>query len=398
MAAKRTLDTFSQGTGNQQPQKTGRTHLENQERAYIAASRRGDRSIEARVASARQASDIHKRRTGKGFRITEQIVQQEEMYEEEEDFIPRHYRNLTAHLLTSSPATNQRFEAAVANRAAMAATVAQREAHLQAIEREFAEQFPNVQRFNTQGPNIPFSPTPPFSPTSPYSPTSQHFGGQNFDGRMAGVPPSVVPYPPRGRTQSMPQVSQLSPYQQANGLPDFGPPSPAIRHGSVDGQFSPSSSIPSSVGSATPQSQSTPISNYTDDEQILKRRASGIPVDHPLVMPHGSTGLSSFTSDLPAETKAMINLDLTDLSQPYQFSFYGGPDLDNPPTQQGHNSQTMYRQPPFEPGCTTLASSEPVYNSPEAQSQDAQVGNTGRGSAISTPNVENIDWDKWLTQ
>ncbi|KAK3329291.1 hypothetical protein B0H66DRAFT_526680 [Apodospora peruviana] len=67
---------------------TGRTHLENQERIYIAASRRGDHSIEARVALARMASKIHKWRTGKGFRITHEIVMNEEMYEEEEDVIP----------------------------------------------------------------------------------------------------------------------------------------------------------------------------------------------------------------------------------------------------------------------------------------------------------------------
>lgn len=65
--------------------KTERTHEENQERAYIAASRRSDRSLEARVESARRASEIHKKRTGKGFRITEQDVMNEEMYEEEDD-------------------------------------------------------------------------------------------------------------------------------------------------------------------------------------------------------------------------------------------------------------------------------------------------------------------------
>lgn len=65
--------------------KTERTHEENQERAYIAASRRSDRSLEARVESARRASEIHKKRTGKAFRITEQDVMNEEMYEEEDD-------------------------------------------------------------------------------------------------------------------------------------------------------------------------------------------------------------------------------------------------------------------------------------------------------------------------
>ncbi|KAF8424094.1 hypothetical protein EV426DRAFT_102519 [Tirmania nivea] len=72
-------------TKSLRPMKTERTHEENQERAYIAASRRSDRSLEARVESARRASEIHKKRTGKAFRITEQDVMNEEMYEEEDD-------------------------------------------------------------------------------------------------------------------------------------------------------------------------------------------------------------------------------------------------------------------------------------------------------------------------
>ncbi|CAB4439552.1 unnamed protein product [Rhizophagus irregularis] len=59
-----------------------RTHEENQERAYIAASHRGDRSMEARIESARKASDIHKKRTGRALRITAEDVRNEEMYQE----------------------------------------------------------------------------------------------------------------------------------------------------------------------------------------------------------------------------------------------------------------------------------------------------------------------------
>ncbi|RHZ82248.1 hypothetical protein Glove_110g110 [Diversispora epigaea] len=62
-----------------------RTHEENQERAYIAASHRGDRSMEARIESARKASEIHKKRTGKALRITPEDVRNEEMYQEIND-------------------------------------------------------------------------------------------------------------------------------------------------------------------------------------------------------------------------------------------------------------------------------------------------------------------------
>jgi adenosyl cobinamide kinase/adenosyl cobinamide phosphate guanylyltransferase len=62
-----------------------RTHEANQERAYVAASRRSDRSLEARIQSARLASEIHKKRTGKGFKITTEAVLNDAMYEEEEE-------------------------------------------------------------------------------------------------------------------------------------------------------------------------------------------------------------------------------------------------------------------------------------------------------------------------
>lgn len=85
--------------------------MENQERAYVAASRRSDRSLEARVESAKRASAIHKQRTGREFKITEQIVQDEEMYEEQDDNMPFQYRGLTAHLQTADPQFNARLSA-----------------------------------------------------------------------------------------------------------------------------------------------------------------------------------------------------------------------------------------------------------------------------------------------
>jgi len=99
--------------------KTERTHEENQERAYIAASRRSDRSLEARVESARRASEIHKHRTGRSLRVTEQDVINEEMYEEEDDDLPMQYRRLTAHLQTGSADFNRRLAAYLTNQVAM---------------------------------------------------------------------------------------------------------------------------------------------------------------------------------------------------------------------------------------------------------------------------------------
>ncbi|CCG80894.1 Putative uncharacterized protein [Taphrina deformans PYCC 5710] len=85
------------------------------ERAYIAASRRSDRSVEARVESARRASEIHQRRTGKSLKVTEKDVLAEEMYEEEDDELPAQYRNLNAHLQTGSSDFDARLQAYLAN-------------------------------------------------------------------------------------------------------------------------------------------------------------------------------------------------------------------------------------------------------------------------------------------
>ncbi|KAK3900335.1 hypothetical protein C8A05DRAFT_36033 [Staphylotrichum tortipilum] len=65
--------------------KTQRTHEENQERAYIAASRRADRDIEHRVRSALKASECRKKRTGRGLKITREAVMGDEQYESEDD-------------------------------------------------------------------------------------------------------------------------------------------------------------------------------------------------------------------------------------------------------------------------------------------------------------------------
>ncbi|KAL3478247.1 hypothetical protein BJX99DRAFT_224891 [Aspergillus californicus] len=59
-----------------------RTKEENQERAFIAASRRKDRSLDARIESANRASLLHKHRTGRALNITRDIVESEAMYEE----------------------------------------------------------------------------------------------------------------------------------------------------------------------------------------------------------------------------------------------------------------------------------------------------------------------------
>lgn len=213
--------------------KTERSHEENQERAYIAASRRADRSIEARVQSARMASEIHKKRTGKSFRITEDIVIKEEMYEEEDDDFPRSYRLLGPHMQTGSAEMNSRLEAFLTNKIAMSQYVArggERWEKENEINKLFAASFPNLdaqakalsQSFSnpnynagaTQPRNDSISgpDAVPQSPMSPVSPTFQH------------------PHPPITYQRNDSATSDLSP--------------PALSPGSPTSRATPSFSVP----------------------------------------------------------------------------------------------------------------------------------------------------------
>ncbi|MCJ1285728.1 hypothetical protein MMC26_005069 [Xylographa opegraphella] len=165
--------------------KTERTHEENQERAYIAASRRSDRSLEARVESARRASEIHKRRTGRSLRVTEQDVVNEEMYEEEDDDLPMQYRRLTAHLQTGSADFNRRLAAYLTNHVAM------RSALDQAITNSYAQQYPNAPQFAHNQQTM--YPSPLMSPQGmqPQGMQQQSFRPPQF---MQHQPPPPHPY------------------------------------------------------------------------------------------------------------------------------------------------------------------------------------------------------------
>ncbi|KAL8722787.1 MAG: hypothetical protein Q9225_000799 [Loekoesia sp. 1 TL-2023] len=179
--------------------KTERTHEENQERAYIAASRRSDRSLEARVESARRASEIHKRRTGRSLRVTEQDVVNEEMYEEEDDDLPVQYRRLTAHLQTGSADFNRRLSAYLTNHVAM------RSALDQAITNSYAQQYPNAPQFAHNQPGMYPSPLMPQNMTPAQSPQSYMqpaFSSANFRPSSARPVPTADRHSPTGYVQS----------------------------------------------------------------------------------------------------------------------------------------------------------------------------------------------------
>ncbi|KAJ6021023.1 hypothetical protein N7540_006527 [Penicillium herquei] len=95
-----------------------RSREENQERAFIAASRRKDRSLDARLESANRASQLHKKRTGKAFHITKEIVEKEAMYEEvDERYQEKRIRMLQAQNMQIEEQFHRHLLAAFAARA-----------------------------------------------------------------------------------------------------------------------------------------------------------------------------------------------------------------------------------------------------------------------------------------
>lgn len=275
---KRSLDVANMGHATKiVNKKTERSHEENQERAYIAASRRADRSIEARVQSARMASEIHKKRTGKAFRITEEIVTKEEMYEEEEDDFPRSYRILGPHMQTASAEMNSRVDAYLSNRVAMSQLLSATEANWRdnEINRTFAHFFPQAdrqaqsisQRWSTPGFPMPRSQNDRMSSTSEQS--EPNFQSVNYD-------------------------QQNSPEEQHQSRAPMSPTAEVKNEGVV----SPPALTPSSHPE-TPQSVSTSVFANT--------------------MPPLMEG-SAFTAELPAEAKMLMGgMGLDDTFNPGMF-------------------------------------------------------------------------------
>ncbi|KAL7619492.1 hypothetical protein AAE478_010031 [Parahypoxylon ruwenzoriense] len=267
---------------------TERSHEENQERAYIAASRRADRSLEARVQSARQASEIHRRRTGRGLKVSEEIVLKEEMYEEEEDDLPRHYKYLTAHLQTNSPDMNHRVSAYITTQAAMATMARYNE-----VNRLFSESFPSAVTYHQHLNNSMY-----MAPLVNNDGTFSH--RLSTSGSSQGSPAA--------RTQSMSDPSQFDRRNSTattssipNSATTMSSP-PALTPGSSTTEADPS------------ESKNTPY-------QTPSTFSSSLPLDPQLMQQPASS--SVFTSELPNEVKMMANIDMND---PMAMHFFG----DNP--------------------------------------------------------------------
>ncbi|KAI1429048.1 hypothetical protein F5Y12DRAFT_710602 [Xylaria sp. FL1777] len=258
-------------------QKTERSHEENQERAYIAASRRADRSLEARVQSAKMASDIHRKRTGRGLKVSEEIVLKEEMYEEMEDDMPRSYKSLAVHLQTDSPELNHRVSAYIASQTAMATMAKYNE-----VNKMFSEAFPQAANYSQQTHNSLY-----MSPL------------MNNHHNSSSVPDSASSVS-RNRTVSTHSHSSGTDTSVPNVSPNTTPPAVSAPTPDLS---------PTTTSTDATESASTPY-------QITQPGFPNLPLDPQLAQ----QSTSSFTSELPNEVKMMANIDMSD---PMAMHFFG---------------------------------------------------------------------------
>ncbi len=228
------------------------------------------------------ASEIHRKRTGRSLKVSEEIVLKEEMYEEEEDELPRHYRYLTAHLQTNSPDMNNKVNAYITTQAAMATMARYNE-----VNRLFSESFPTAQGFH-----------------------SMYMAPLMNKGQVS--PPLL------GRGSSSP--AQSTPISPTNG--------PGQSHiGSFDRRPSVADSLTSNVSAISsppalsPSSSATPESRNTPYQAPASTFPTNLQLDPQLVQQTPSSSASIFTSELSNEVKLMANIDMND---PMAVSFLGG--------------------------------------------------------------------------
>jgi hypothetical protein len=308
------------------------------------------------------ASEIHKKRTGKGFKISEEIVMKEEMYEEEDDDLPRHYRALAAHLQTSSPDMNSRLSAYLTGQVAMASMARQKE-----VDKLFAESFPNAAMMGQQMQQSAYfqglqTSSPRQSP-SYHAPVQSPTAGTFNERPHAGHRPSPLSAAHSPMSQKRPSVDS--------------PPvlSPESAHTDAS-------------------SPSNPTPNYTSAPQYHTHIA-------PQSLSGGNMNLtayqSSFTSELSNDAKLLANIDMND---PLAGAFYGMQDM------SGNTDSFDYGHylPSVVPDNGSISKQLNAYSAPptdyfhalppskylEIPGQESRIGTPGGG--------EGDSWDNWIDE
>ncbi|KUJ10655.1 uncharacterized protein LY89DRAFT_248016 [Mollisia scopiformis] len=386
------------------PMKTERTHEENQERAYVAASRRSDRSLEARVESAHRASEIHKKRTGRGFKITVEGVANEEMYEEEDDLPPK-YRNVTHHFpMDRNGEFNERLGAYLASNVALRTLVAQ--------SMEASEQHPSGFAAN-------HSQIPNQGPAQMQMHMQQTNHNQNMYQAQHGAMYRHQPYPAARpvRPQSFTSVS----HNRSASFQATEPFKPSDHR-----RMSMPAAVPSAAGSPmqvpTPNSIHSVNSTPPQKPATFSRQSSGYGQQPPTPQqsqfqppppPAFSTdpyhpNYSPFTAQLPANAQGLLGSTL-DLNNPHHqlmmagsgnlaSSYYDfGPQSQSQPQPNFNTSVGQQTHPTLDGLSSTLAQSaldmqfDADNGQPQSFFNDAYTENL-----VETPG-ETLDWNKYLT-
>jgi hypothetical protein len=306
------------------------------------------------------ASEIHKKRTGKGFKISEEIVMKEEMYEEEDDDLPRQYRALAAHLHTSSPEMNNRLTAYLTNRVAMASLARQQE-----VNRMFAEQFPHASQISNQlSQSVYYQ---PLQTNQPLSPVSTQYPG-NYE--QSPSSPSFS----RDRSQSVPQGPMLSPHPLSVHQQKH---SPGTRHASID---------------ETPLPHQMSMASFAQSYNFPPSATGNVPVDPSLSMQSPPPSSSVFTSELPPETKMLGNFEMSD---PMYNVFMGGMDGGELMGSEGYYAFMHHRKDLAIPSSESQDFYPRHTSGPQSTTQFAAY--TGEPSRIGTPGGGDGDpWENWV--
>ena len=291
------------------------------------------------MESARRASEIHKRRTGRSLRVTEQDVVNEEMYEEEDDDLPMQYRRLTAHLQTGSADFNRRLSAYLTNHVAM------RSALDQAITNSYAQQYPNAPQFahNHSMYPSPFMPqTMPQTYSQPYPSPGTPGYRPSHPSRSASVshaPTSFSPseIPKSSPTQSLPQLDHRRTSASSKSSSNSPHGAPATPNSLQTRPGLPQTSTVYKIKQENPVSQQmrAPPTHSPTQQQQPPFNMAGYP------------GISPFSTSLPPESQMLLGSSL-DPNDPLTSIFMAG--SENLPQPYNYNMPSPQKQQSFRQG------------------------------------------------
>jgi hypothetical protein len=358
--------------------------------AYIAASRRSDRSLEARIESARRASEIHKKRTGRALRVTEQDVINEEMYEEEDDDLPTQYQRLNAHLHTTSVMFNKKLHDYIATQHGVRNMFMSQYQNQGPAYPQYGQQYPAnggafPQANNWLNPSMlppqQFPPSSPqgFQPAPPYSPTT----AQPQQGYRQS------PYHIPQRTQSHQRALSI---QLPSGSSHFDPSSQHVSAGATSPQTETNRRLslpPQAFQHSTQPEQPQPrpaLSRSTTAQSLSPQNASPttssvhdasrLPSD-----PNSPTSYSYSPTNFPYSSQALNSNPLT-LSMPPESQQFIGSVLDpNDPRTAAFMAGSDNLPQPFAPTYTynpnKLTRTSGSSNTPSKSTGAAQTLSSG---------------------